>query len=179
MNKQYEALFTPWKIRDLEIKNRIVLAPMGGTCIFGWMEPLGSHFDREAARLLLNIARNNCGLVIPGIAPVKDMLGGKWLYQNKKKFQELKEFMDEFHKTGAKFFVQMTAGFGRSMALTAPLAMLAKNKVLNTLASPIIDAEYLTAAPSVLPNRWADDVTTREITVKERTYTGEAVKSPR
>ena len=167
MNKQYEPLFTPWKIRDLEIKNRIVLAPMGGTCIFGWMEPLGSHFDREAARLLLNIAKNNCGLVIPGIAPVKDMLGGKWLYQNKKKFRELKEFMEEFHKTGAKFFVQMTAGFGRSMALTAPLAMLAKNKVLNTLASPIIDAEYLTAAPSVLPNRWADDVTTREITQKE------------
>ena len=167
MDKQYEALFTPWKIRDLEIKNRIVLAPMGGTCIFGWMEPLGSHFDREAAKLLLNIARNNCGLVIPGIAPVKDMLGGKWLYQNKKKFAELKEFMDEFHKTGAKFFVQMTAGFGRSMALTAPLAMLAKNKVLNTIARPIIDAEYLTAAPSVLPNRWADDVTTRAVTRKE------------
>ena len=167
MKKEYEALFTPWKIRDLEIKNRIVLAPMGGTCIFGWMEPLGSHFDREAARLLMNIARNNCGLVIPGIAPVKDMLGGKWLYQNKKKFAELKTFMDEFHKTGAKFFVQMTAGFGRSMALTAPLAMLAKNKLLNTVASPIIDAEYLTAAPSVLPNRWADDVTTRAITKKE------------
>ena len=167
MKQQYEALFTPWKIRDLEIKNRIVLAPMGGTCIFGWMEPLGSHFDREAAKLLLNIAKNNCGLVIPGIAPVKDMLGGKWLYQNKRKFRELKEFMDEFHKTGAKFFVQMTAGFGRSMALTAPLAMLAKNKVLNTIASPIIDAEYLTAAPSVLPNRWADDVTTRAITQKE------------
>ena len=167
MKKEYEALFTPWKIRDLEIKNRIVLAPMGGTCIFGWMEPLGSHFDREAARLLMNIARNNCGLVIPGIAPVKDMLGGKWLYQNKKKFAELKTFMDEFHKTGAKFFVQMTASFGRSMALTAPLAMLAKNKLLNTVASPIIDAEYLTAAPSVLPNRWADDVTTRAITKKE------------
>ena len=167
MNQQYEALFTPWKIRDLEIKNRIVLAPMGGTCIFGWMEPLGSHFDKEAARLLLNVAKNNCGLVIPGIAPVKDMLGGKWLYQNKRKFKELKTFMDEFHKTGAKFFVQMTAGFGRSMALTAPLAMLAKNKILNKIASPIIDAEYLTAAPSVLPNRWADDVTTRAITQKE------------
>ncbi len=167
MKEQYEALFTPWKIRDLEIKNRIVLAPMGGTCIFGWMEPLGSHFDKEAAKLLLKIARNNCGLVIPGIAPVKDMLGGKWLYQNKRKFKELKAFMEEFHKTGAKFFVQMTAGFGRSMALTAPLAMLAKNKMLNFLASPIIDAEYLTAAPSVLPNRWAEDVTTRAITQKE------------
>ena len=167
MKAQYDPLFTPWKIRDVEIKNRIVLAPMGGTCIFGWMEPLGSHFDKEAARLLMNIAKSDCGLVIPGIAPVKDMLGGKWLYQNKRKFRELKVFMDEFHKTGAKMFVQMTAGFGRSMALTAPLAMLAKNKVLNKIASPIIDAEYLTAAPSVLPNRWADDVMTRPVTVKE------------
>ncbi len=167
MKREYEELFTPWKVRNLEIKNRIVLAPMGGTCIFGWMEPGGSHFDKEAARLLMKIAKNDCGLVIPGIAPVKDMLGGKWLYQNKKKFKELAVFMDEFHKTGAKMFVQLTAGFGRSFALTQPLAMLAKNKKLNNLAKPYIDAEYLTAAPSVLPNRWADDVMTREITEDE------------
>ncbi len=165
MKAEYEALFTPWKIRDLEIKNRIVLAPMGGTCLFGWMEP--NHFDKEAARLLKKIADNNCGLIIPGIAPVRDVLGRKWLYQNKGKFKQLAKFMDEVHATGAKLFVQMTAGFGRSMALTEPLAMLAKNKALNTLAKPIIDAEYLTAAPSPLPNRWADGVTTREITQKE------------
>ena len=30
MNKIYEPLFTPWKIRGVEIKNRIVLCPMGG-----------------------------------------------------------------------------------------------------------------------------------------------------
>ena len=167
MKQAYEPLFTPWKIRNLEIRNRIVLAPMGGTCIFGWMEPGGSHFDREAARLLYKVAKNGCGLVIPGIAPVKDMLGGRWLYQGKGKFKELKDFMDKFHETGAKMFVQMTAGFGRSMALTAPLAMLANNKVLGTLAKPYIDPEYLTAAPSVLPNRWADDVTCRAITVEE------------
>lgn len=167
MKQEYESLFTPWKIGNLEIKNRIVLAPMGGTCIFGWMEPGGSHFDKEAARLLLKIAKHDCGLIIPGIAPVKDMLGGKWLYQNTKKFDQLSDFMDEIHATGAKMFVQLTAGFGRSFALTAPLAMLAGNKALNTLAKPYIDAEYLTAAPSVLPNRWADDVTTRAITEKE------------
>ena len=167
MKEEYEALFTPWKIGNLEIKNRIVLAPMGGTCIFGWMEPGGSHFDREAAKLLLKIAKHDCGLIIPGIAPVKDMLGGRWLYQNKKKFKELEGFMDEIHKTGAKMFVQLTAGFGRSFALTAPLAKLAGNKALNTLAKPYIDAEYLTAAPSELPNRWADDITTRAITEKE------------
>ena len=165
MNKEYEPLFTQWKIRDLTIKNRIVLAPMGGTCLFGWMEP--NHFDKEAAKLLMKIADNNCGLIIPGIAPVRDVLGRQWLYKNKRKFVQLAKFMDEVHKTGAKLFVQLTAGFGRSMALSDSLAMLAKNKVLNTLASPIIDAEYLTAAPSRLPNRWADGVTTREITTKE------------
>lgn len=37
MNKKYEALFTPWKIGNLEIKNRIVLCPMGGTSLLvGW-----------------------------------------------------------------------------------------------------------------------------------------------
>ena len=167
MKQEYEALFTPWKIRDLEIKNRIVLAPMGGTCIFGWMEPGGSRFDREAALLLRTIAKNNCGLVIPGIAPVRDILGRKWLYQNKGKFKQLAAFMDEIHATGAKMFVQMTAGFGRAMALSEPLALLASNKALGTLAKPYIDAEYLTAAPSVSPNRWADNVTAREITKKE------------
>ncbi len=167
MKKEYEPLFTPWKIRDLEIKNRIVLAPMGGTCIFGWMEPTGNHFDKEAARLLHTIAKNNCGLVIPGIAPIRDPLGRKWLYQNKKKFAELASFMDEIHKTGAKMFVQITAGFGRAMALTEPLALLASNKVLNAIAKPYVDAEFLTAAPSVSPNRWADNVTARPVTKKE------------
>ena len=56
MKEEYSALFTPWKVRDLEIKNRIVLAPMGGTCIFGWMKPC--HFDKEAAKFLLKIAQS-------------------------------------------------------------------------------------------------------------------------
>ena len=47
MKQEYEALFTPWKIGNVEIKNRIVLCPMGGTSLFGWMEP--NHFDKEAA----------------------------------------------------------------------------------------------------------------------------------
>ena len=35
MDKKYESLFTPWKIGNLEIKNRIVMTSMGGTSIFG------------------------------------------------------------------------------------------------------------------------------------------------
>ena len=165
MDKQYEALFTPWKIGNVEIKNRIVMCSMGGTCIFGWSEP--NHFDKEAAALLLNVAKNNAGLILPGIAPVRDILGGKWLYQNTGKFKELKEYMEEFHKTGAKLFVQITAGFGRSFAVSDLMEKLYTNKVLRTLSKPVLDIERLCAAPSPNPNRWSDHVPSRALTKKE------------
>ena len=33
MDAKYESLFTPWKIGNVEIKNRIVMCPMGGTSL--------------------------------------------------------------------------------------------------------------------------------------------------
>ena len=164
MDKKYEPLFTPWKIGKCEIKNRIVMLPMGGTCIFGFSEP--NHFDKEAAKLLLEIAQNDCGLILPGIAPVHDMIGPKWLYQGKGKFRQLKKFMDEIHKTGAKLFVQLTAGFGRSFAISEAIEKIGTNPVLKVLAKPILDVDNLTAAPSAEPNRWSDKVPSKEITVK-------------
>ena len=165
MDQKYESLFTPWKIRNVEIKNRIVLCPMGGTSLFGWMEP--NHFDKVAAEFFMERAKNDVGLIIPGIAPLRDTLGGRWLYQNRRMFRQLKDYMEEFHKTGAKLFVQLTAGFGRSFAITDDLAILLKNKVIGTLAKPIVDASYLCASPSKLPSRWAEDIMCREITVAE------------
>jgi len=165
MDPKYAPLFTPWKIGNVEIKNRIVLCPMGGTSLFGWMEP--NHFDKEAAKFFLERAKNNVGLIIPGIAPLKDTIGGRWLWQNKKMFKELKPFMDEIHETGAKLFVQITAGMGRSWAITDHLVMLHNNPVLAAIAKPIIDVRYQSASPSVLPSRWSDKVTCREITRKE------------
>ena len=91
MDEKYSALFTPWKIGKVEIKNRIVMCPMGGTSLFGWMEP--NHFDKEAARLFAEIAENNVGLIIPGIAPLRDTIGGKWLYKGRKKFEKLTRYI--------------------------------------------------------------------------------------
>ncbi|MBQ9107152.1 MAG: FAD-dependent oxidoreductase [Clostridia bacterium] len=162
---KYAPLFTPWKIGNVEIKNRIVLCPMGGTSLFGWMEP--NHFDKEAARFFIEKARNNVGLIIPGIAPIKDTIGGRWLYKNKKMFKDLKIFMDEIHKTGAKLFVQITSGMGRSWAITDHVVLLHNNPVLRTIAKPILDVTYQSASPSELPSRWSDKVTCRAITVKE------------
>lgn len=165
MKKEYEVLFQPWKIGNVEIKNRIVLCPMGGTSLFGWMEP--NHFDKVAADFFLRRARNDVGLIIPGIAPLRDTIGGRWLYQNKRMFRQLKPYMEEIHATGAKPFVQLTAGFGRSFAITEDLKILLKNKALGTIAKPIVDASYICASPSPLPSRWAEDVMCREITKEE------------
>ncbi len=167
MDQKYEALFTPWKIGEVEIKNRIVMCPMGGTSLFGWFELGGCHFDKEAAKLFLERANNNVGLIIPGIAPLRDTFWGKWLWQNPKMFEELKEFMDEIHKTGAKLFVQLTAGMGRSWAITELVAPLHRNKFTRALIKPILDTSHELASPSPQPSRWAHDIICPEMTVEQ------------
>ncbi len=167
INQKYEALFTPWKIGDVEIKNRIVMCPMGGTSLFGWFELGGCHFDKEAAKLFLERANENVGLIIPGIAPLRDTFWGKWLWKNPKMFEELKEFMEEIHKTGAKLFVQLTAGMGRSWAITELVAPLHKNKFTRAIIKPIIDTSHELASPSAQPSRWAHDIICPEMTVEQ------------
>ena len=167
MDQKYEALFTPWKIGNVEIKNRIVMCPMGGTSLFGWFELGGCHFDKEAAKLFIERANNNVGLIIPGIAPLRDTFWGKWLWQNPKMFEDLKVFMDEIHKTGAKLFVQLTAGMGRSWAITELVAPLHRNKFTRALVKPILDTSHELASPSPQPSRWAHDIICPEMTKEQ------------
>ena len=165
MNEKYAPLFTPFKIGNVEIKNRIVQCSMGGTSLFGWLEPC--HFDKEAAYFLLQRAQKGVGLVLPGMQCVRDTMGRRWLYQNKRMFKQLKEYMVEYHKTGAKLFIQLAAGFGRSMAVTPWMVVLNKNPILNKIASPIVDVSYSCASASATPNRWQEDMLSRPMTVKE------------
>ena len=167
MDKKYESLFTPWHIGNVEIKNRIVMCPMGGTSLFGWFELTGCGFDKEAAKLFLERAKNNVGLIIPGIAPLRDTFWGKWLWQNPKMFEELKVFMDEIHKTGAKLFIQLTAGMGRSWAITELVGPLHKNKLTRAIIKPILDTSHELACPSPQPARWAPDIECPEMTVHQ------------
>ncbi|MBQ1387107.1 MAG: 2-enoate reductase, partial [Erysipelotrichales bacterium] len=165
MNKEYEALFTPWKIGNLEIKNRIVLTSMGGTDLFGWMEPI--HFDEVGAKFILEVAKNNAGLVLPGCQPVYNPMLGQWLYSNKKMYEDLKKWLPELHKTGAKLFVQLTAGFGRSFTISEMMEKLYSNKALRIASKPFMDLDKITATASPSPNRWSDKVPSRALTVKE------------
>ena len=165
MDPKYEALFTPWKIGNVEIKNRIVMCSMGGTSLFGWMEP--SHFDKEAAYFLLEKARNGVGLVLPGMQWVRDVMGNRWLYKNKSIYKPLKEYMKEFHKTGSKLFIQLAAGCGRSMAVTDMIGLCLDHPIIGKLASPVMDAEYLCASASDTPNRWKEDYKSKPLTVEQ------------
>ena len=165
MDNKYKPLFTSWKINNLEIKNRIVMTSMGGTNLLGWMEI--NHFDKAGAELIMQVAKNNVGLILPGCQPVYNPMFGQWLYKKDGMYKELKEFMKEFHKTGAKLFIQLTAGFGRSFTISSMMEMLYTNPVLNAVSKPFMNLDKITAAPSPSPNRWSDKVPSREMTVSE------------
>ena len=165
MDKQLEPLFTPWKIGNCEIKNRFVLTSMGGTDLFGWMEP--NHFDKAGARFIMDVAKNNVGLALPGCQPVYNPMFGQWLHTNKKMFRDIAKWMPEFHKTGAKLFVQLTAGFGRSFTVSEMMEKLYNNKALRVLSKPFMDLDKITATASASPNRWSDKLPSREMTKEE------------
>ncbi len=165
MDEKLKPLFTPWKIGNCEIKNRIVMTSMGGTDLFGWMEK--NHFDKEGANFIMEVARNHAGLVLPGCQPVYNPMFGQWLYKNDKMYRDLKKWMPEFHKTGAKLFVQLTAGFGRSFTVSQMMETLYTNKVLRVLSKPVMDLDKITASASPSPNRWSDKVPSREMSREE------------
>lgn len=165
MDTRLKPLFTPWKIGNCEIKNRIVLTSMGGTDLFGWMEK--NHFDKAGAKFIMEVAKNNVGLVLPGCQPVYNPMFGQWLHKNKKMYQDLAKWMPEFHKTGAKLFIQLTAGFGRSFTISSMMEMLYTTPVIRTLSKPFMNLDRITASASPSPNRWSDKVPSREMTKKE------------
>ena len=165
MDQKLNPLFTPWKIGNCEIKNRIVLTSMGGTNLLGWME--NNHFDEMGAKFILEVAKNNVGLVLPGCQPVYNPMFGQWLHKKKKMYDDLKAWMPEFHKTGAKLFVQLTAGFGRSFTVSEMMEKLYTNPVLRAVSKPVMDLDKITASASPSPNRWSDKIPSREMTKEE------------
>lgn len=162
MEKKYEALFTPMQVGGVTIKNRFVHAPMEGTAPIEWM--MGYKFNEHSRKYLVERAKNNVGLIIPGIVTVQSIIGGKWLHNNEKMFMgPVKELMDELHSYDCKLFLQLGAGFGRVMSLPDQLTKIMDNKFL----SKLLKVGRVTASPSELPNVWAPERTCPEITKEE------------
>lgn len=159
---KYDALFTPMQVGGVTIKNRFVHAPMEGTAPIEWMT--GYKFNEHTKQYLLDRAKNDVGLIIPGIITVKSMIGGKWLHKSGKKYlNELKELMDEIHSYDCKMFLQLGAGFGRVMLMIDMLGNLLDKPLL----AKLLKVNRVTASPSELPNVWDPNRKCPEITVKE------------
>ena len=162
MAKKYDALFTPMQVGGVTIKNRFVHAPMEGTAPIEWMT--GYKFNEHTRRYLIERAKNNVGLIIPGIITVKSAIGGKWLHKSAKKFtRELTELMDEIHSYDCKMFLQLGAGFGRVMLMIEMLEGLLDKPLI----AKLLKADRITASPSELPNVWDPKRKCPEITVEE------------
>lgn len=103
---KYEKLFSPVSIGNLEIKNRIVMAPMHlGLGQFNGC-PTEKMMDYYEER-----AKGGAGLIITEITRVEDFNGASTFAQlgmsRDNNAQALKPFAERIHKHGAKLFVQL------------------------------------------------------------------------
>ncbi len=115
--KQYKELFEETSIGSLQLKNRISMAPMGP---IGYSDPYGG-FNQRLQDYYVERAKNNVGLIITGICNVDieteglDVPAMPCPTKNPIAFIHSTYQMNErVHAHGAKIFLQLTAGLGRS-----------------------------------------------------------------
>lgn len=163
----YNSLFTPMNIGKCQIKNRVVITAMEGTGIVENM--FGPKFNPKCRDYYLNLAKNDVGLLIPGMLPVYSMMMGKWTHKAPKEFEKARGLIDEIHSYGSKVFFQIGAGFaGRNYTLVDKLIPVAENKILKKVLNPIVHLNEMMVGPSDgTPMVWAPQLSTRGLTKEE------------
>ncbi len=157
MDPKYETLFRPWKIGNVEIKNRIVMLPMEGTNMIQWEAKTG--FISGIEEFYRDRKDQNIGLFIPGLIPLISIIGQKWICKHPEVFEPVKPVVKEIHDSGAKIFFQLSAGSGRSMLLPPLLRPFVKKGFLKTISSPFLMTKWWWSAPDPdEPNVWDPDV---------------------
>ena len=147
---KYSKIFEPIKIRRLEIKNRIAMAPMG----VGGLTTIEGAFSQRAIDYYIERAIGGTGLIITSLVWIENEIEKHRMPSipctsvNPAYFiQTASELTEGVHAYGARIFLQLTAGVGRV------------GRPAGLLSQPI--------APSAIPNYWDPTITCREITVKE------------
>ena len=157
MDPKYEPLFTPWKVGNVEIKNRIVMLPMEGTNMIQWEAKTG--FVKGIREFYADRKDQNIGLFIPGLIPLISIVGKKWVYRHPEVFEPAKAVIEDIHQSGAKIFFQISAGSGRSMLLPPILRPFVKKGLLRTLARPFLATKWWWSSPDDdEPNVWDPSV---------------------
>lgn len=103
---EYKTLFSPMKIGNCEIKNRIVMEPM----LMG-MGQLDGKATEQMMDYFEERAKGGTGLIINEITRINDSHGAGAFAQlgvsHDYQIDSIKEFADRIHRHGAKLFIQL------------------------------------------------------------------------
>jgi len=105
----YSSLFTPVSLGKMEIKNRIVMGPMGNLA-----DPDGGFSDRQIAYYAAR-AKGGTGLIVSGSLAFNPALGLPYSgsLTDIKQVGRLQRLSEEIHRYGAKLALQFSPGLGR------------------------------------------------------------------
>ena len=159
MKKEYEILFTPCKIGNLEIPNRFIVPPMSFTDVITWSNHGSS--ENNIQDFVVNKAKDGVGCFIFGCLYVFNQTStDDWLYNHPDLFSHIPDLMDTIHSYGAKAIQQL--GFGAGKAYVMPPALNDKYGKDETVTK---NADVMMAsADAGLPNRWTPERKTTYMT---------------
>ncbi len=157
MKKNYEILFTPFKIGNLEIPNRFVMCPMEPTAIIEWtFKPVG--YNKDVHDLIIERAKDGIGLIIPGALAVYSIPGHMFIGDHPEAFDGIKELMDEVHSCGSRLFMQISVGLGRNFPVSKEIYEN-YDKLNPSMQLDLVHA----SSDEGLPNRWVNNLKTRQL----------------
>lgn len=108
----YEKLFTPYKIGKMEVKNRLVMSPMGTNSAF-----VSGRKDEQEIDYFEERARGGVGMIIMGCQPLNEEIaqGSMEGYMDSYTvLPALTSVCDAVHRYGTKIVCQITCGTGRN-----------------------------------------------------------------
>lgn len=108
----YEKLFTPFKIGKMEVKNRLVMSPMGTNSALANGRKTDNEIDYFIER-----AKGGVGMIIMGCQPLNEKIAQGSMEGYMDSFTvlpSLTSVCDGVHRYGAKIVCQLTPGTGRN-----------------------------------------------------------------
>lgn len=110
--ENYDVLFTPYKIGDLKIRNRIVMCPMGTNAAYGDGSIAENRIDYYARR-----AKGGVGMIILGCQFISPELASGCIegtIEPSTSLPRLSVLCEKVHQYGAKICAQLSCGVGRN-----------------------------------------------------------------
>ena len=113
MSTKYKHLFSPIKVGNTEVPNRIAMMPMG---VFSprLMNQKTGAYTKDGADYYIERAKGGTGLIVTGLVPIIPIPVRNPVNFPDEYVPAMKYLADGVHKYGSKVFVQLTAMTGRA-----------------------------------------------------------------